>query len=312
MICKILYGSHLYGLNTENSDTDYKGVFLPVLRDLLLQKAPEHISKNTNKSDSKNTNMDVDFELFSIHKFMKLVASGQPMAIEMLFAPKSYVTESTQLWWDIVNVREQLLTNKIKAFVGYCRNQATKYCTKGDRLKSLDDLINTFEYALFPQAKLEVGYKELCERMEGRVGFEKIINAKNIPAFKILGKEYCCNTKISTILESLYKQRGKYGKRSEGSKEMGGADWKALSHALRISFEAQEILSTGKLTLPLRPDERQIVMDVKLGRVGMEEVEKGLTQVLDNVDRIQCMSKLPDEFDQELADKLILKNYGAW
>ena len=54
------------------------------------------------------------------------------------------------------------------------------------------------------------------------------------------------------------------------------------------------------------------MMNVKLGRVGMVEVEKALTQVLDNVELIQSMSRLPDKFNQDLADKLILKNYGAW
>ena len=32
------YGSHLYGLNTENSDLDFRGVYIPNLDDIILHK----------------------------------------------------------------------------------------------------------------------------------------------------------------------------------------------------------------------------------------------------------------------------------
>ena len=38
MKCK--HGSHLYGLNTPNSDIDYKGIFMPDLNELLLETSP--------------------------------------------------------------------------------------------------------------------------------------------------------------------------------------------------------------------------------------------------------------------------------
>ena len=36
LIVKMKFGSHLYGTDTENSDVDYKGVFLPSKEDILL------------------------------------------------------------------------------------------------------------------------------------------------------------------------------------------------------------------------------------------------------------------------------------
>ena len=42
ILFKTLTGSKLYGTNSENSDTDIKGVFLPDIKDLLLNKAPKH------------------------------------------------------------------------------------------------------------------------------------------------------------------------------------------------------------------------------------------------------------------------------
>ena len=37
-IVKILYGSHLYGTDTKHSDRDYKGVYIPGWRDIILSK----------------------------------------------------------------------------------------------------------------------------------------------------------------------------------------------------------------------------------------------------------------------------------
>lgn len=61
------HGSHLYGTNTEKSDTDYKGIFLPSIEDYLLQKVQKTITQNTGDGKSKNSNTDIDDQLFSLN-----------------------------------------------------------------------------------------------------------------------------------------------------------------------------------------------------------------------------------------------------
>ena len=41
IICLMKFGSHLYGTNTTDSDTDYKGVYMPTKRQILLGKCPK-------------------------------------------------------------------------------------------------------------------------------------------------------------------------------------------------------------------------------------------------------------------------------
>ena len=48
-----VHGSHLYGLNTPESDIDYKGVFMPSIDELLLGKSPKQISESTGNDSSK-------------------------------------------------------------------------------------------------------------------------------------------------------------------------------------------------------------------------------------------------------------------
>lgn len=77
-------GSTAYGLATENSDIDIKGVYLlPTKTVLGIKFDPQHTTKD---------HVDPDWVYHEVGKFMKLVASGNPTLTEML-----YLTEYTKL-----------------------------------------------------------------------------------------------------------------------------------------------------------------------------------------------------------------------
>ena len=48
------FGAHLYGTDTKTSDLDYKGIFLPSVEEILLNKIPKCINLSTNKTNIKN------------------------------------------------------------------------------------------------------------------------------------------------------------------------------------------------------------------------------------------------------------------
>jgi len=53
VVVELLFGSHLYGLNTPESDKDYKGIVLPTAEDILLGHTSFHIDKSTGNDKSK-------------------------------------------------------------------------------------------------------------------------------------------------------------------------------------------------------------------------------------------------------------------
>ena len=57
-----VFGSHLYGTNTENSDKDYKGIFLPSVKNLILGKKMDSISLTSGNNNSKNSSEDCDIQ----------------------------------------------------------------------------------------------------------------------------------------------------------------------------------------------------------------------------------------------------------
>ena len=82
------YGSHLYGTNTENSDLDYRGIFIPKIRDLVLKRDVDEYNTELNMN-----NIKVDVKLFSIHKFIKLYNSYK---LRWLGSPNMSATFSTR------------------------------------------------------------------------------------------------------------------------------------------------------------------------------------------------------------------------
>jgi predicted nucleotidyltransferase len=103
LIVEMRYGSHLFGTATPQSDIDLKGVYLPKARDILLQRVkPSHVFSPPKARGQKNSPGDVDREIYSLQRFLSLLAEGQTTALDMLFAPDSALTmQPGTLWQEI-------------------------------------------------------------------------------------------------------------------------------------------------------------------------------------------------------------------
>ena len=59
IIVQMLFGSHLYGTNTPNSDTDMKGIFMPEANQILLGNIPKCMNFNTKKNSSEKNSPEI-------------------------------------------------------------------------------------------------------------------------------------------------------------------------------------------------------------------------------------------------------------
>jgi polyhydroxyalkanoate synthesis regulator phasin len=112
------------------------------------------------------------------------------------------------------------------------------------------------------------------------------------PAFEVCGKQYPLTNKITTILKSVDGTLKNYGERV---KEYEGeqVDWKALSHAIRITEQILELCGTGKLTFP-RPN-AQFLLDVKSGKLTLDEATNYLNDAFSKVDDAIATSILQEK-----------------
>ena len=111
-------GSTAYGLATENSDVDIKGVYLLPTKDILaIGFDPQHTTKD---------HVDPDWVYHEVGKFMKLVLAGNPTVTELLYLDE--YTILTPVGQKLIDNRSAFLSTKavMNAYRGYAFSQAKR------------------------------------------------------------------------------------------------------------------------------------------------------------------------------------------
>jgi hypothetical protein len=314
------FGSHLYGTDTPSSDLDFKSVFVPSARDILLGRVNDVVVTNTKtKNTEKNTVDDIDNEGFSLRKYLDLLSKGQTVAIDMLFAPPEMIVETNSsliwIWKEIYNNRHRLITKQSASFVGYCRQQANKYGIRGSRMKEVENTKVFFERLLLdhhPVTTVGNFHDEIMNELVKDAQHTEIVELKN-PNGMIIKHLSCAGKKVPytvSIKEAVAIYRAlydKYGERALKAKNNEGIDWKAMSHAVRVATEAIELATTGFIHFPLLNKDR--ITKIKLGEINFHEVADEIAILMEEVEIAFAKSSLREKPDYEWIDSLVMSTY---
>lgn len=90
---------------------------------------------------------------------------------------------------------------------------------------------------------------------------------------------------------------------------MYGFDTKYAMHMLRLGFQGVELLTTGRLSLPMREPERSYLLDVRLGKVGEEECLARAGELEQQLTDLAQTSLLPAEPDDPRVQEWVLSAY---
>jgi len=300
------FGSHLYGTNTEKSDVDYKGVFLPTKKEILLNKIPKCRSFTTSNGLVKNNLGDVDEEVYSLHYFLKLACDGQTVAMDMLHAPEKMLVQSSDIWRNIVKQKTRFYTKNLNSFVNYARRQASKYGIKGSRLNAVLEVLKVLK-ANDPEGRLRDVWNQLPRN---EYCHDLGVDPNAMRQYQVCGKTFQESSAIGYVLPILNKFYDEYGHRAKLAAENKNIDWKAISHALRAAVQTKEILMTGTINFPLK--DAPFLLDVKSGRLDYTgEVAQVLESLMDEVEKLVNESDLPDKVDVEYWDGFICETLEA-
>lgn len=326
------FGSHLYGTSTPESDVDFKEIFIPHPRDILMGRAMNHTNLNTNNTSSKNSKDDVDHELFSLKYFFELASTGETVALDMLHTPSSMVVKSDLpgVWKFIQDNRSRFYTTDMKSYLGYVRKQAAKYGVKGSRLADLRkviEIIKDIPEWKYDDRPLQKGLNErwkvqdiqdklpLGEFLEWTTFVDHKSGEQHF--YNVLGRKFQTTITIKEMKHSLMKLWDEYGERARKAEANEGIDWKALSHALRAGLQLQEIYETDDLVYPLK--HKEVVLKVKSGLVPFKEVQELLEETVDVVESLAFIAakngmrdKVDMSFWDDFVEKVYLENHKAY
>ena len=317
-LMRCLHGSRLYGTSTPSSDHDFKSLHVPSAQDILLQAAVPVLSLSTGTSASRNGADDMDDESFALHKFMRMLRDGDTNAVEMIFAPDSMLAHSTPEWEAIRSHRARFVNARCSGYVGYCRNQASKYSVKGDRLgavRSAQALLRQAIAVHGPKARLGVAADAIAAHVAAHPGLSLVEDVPHpqgraVPHWEVCNRKAPFTVMLREVEAMTTRTLEGYGARARAAEGADGVDFKAVSHALRVGFQARELLTTGGLTLPRPLAEAAYLLDVKLGRIPFREVGPVLDPLLAEVEAASASSVLPPESDVELMDSIVFDLYG--
>jgi hypothetical protein len=317
-IIEIKFGSHLYGTDTPNSDLDLKAIYLPEAREICLGRVRRNICSSRPKQPfERNTKDDIDIEIFSLGEYLKLLLEGQTMALDMLFAlqrPEMVQRfNRSDLFDQIYENRFKLLNRQVNAFLGYARQQASKYGVKGFRVHALRETLEFFKS--FPEVMDRVSeHGDKVRRFVKELNNEHVkITVLESPDKKPLDHLEVCSKylpftgTIKNALVGLQKRFDAYGHRALLAERNEGCDWKALSHAVRVNSEAKELLLSGFITFP-RPD-RELLIKVKTGQMPYKAIAEIIESGLEELEELRLKSILRDKPDYEWADDFLYSVY---
>lgn len=127
----LLSGSHLYGTATEESDIDYRGIFIGNKHYYLgfghkdTIEIPMNMFKNT------------DTTLYEIRKFFSLALAGNPNIIEYFFIPTK---TSSPEWEHILMQKDFFISKKVKhKFMGFAAAEMDKLLSLSEKIDDLEE-----------------------------------------------------------------------------------------------------------------------------------------------------------------------------
>lgn len=88
-----------------------------------------------------------------------------------------------------------------------------------------------------------------------------------------------------------------------------GYDTKYAMHALRLGFQGVELLTTGRLTLPVPEPQRGYLRAIRRGEVPLAEVVAAVRDAEDRLIALQDDAQVPDEPDRDWVDQWLHRSH---
>lgn len=275
---KSVTGSRLFGCYTESSDWDFKSVYLPDSRDLVLGNAMGSHASTSEQEDNSS---------FSLKKFLHLLKKMELNSVELLLSTKPKLNDPRfdihPVWRELYDNRYKILSANKKPFVGFAKGQAMRYAVRGHRYDTLKSVVNYLK-RLQPSTRLRdvPNMKISLNGLEG-LSWLTLIDGVYLSVFD---RKVSINVKASEALAVYEKPLEQAGERTIQAAGTSGVDWKGLYHAHRVVDEGIELWETGDIKFPLKG--KFEYLKIRGGEVyTLEEVLESFLKKLDRLEKLE-------------------------
>ncbi|MBF97684.1 MAG: nucleotidyltransferase [Owenweeksia sp.] len=330
IVMECISGSKAYGLDTPESDTDIKGVFVLPKHEFYGLDYLEQVSNPSN-----------DIVFYELKRFVELLAKNNPNILELLATPDDSVIIKHSL---LAELKPDLFLSRLclQSFGNYAMAQIRK--ARGLNKKILNPMerkrrdVLDFCYIIEGQGSVPLrdfleskGWKqEQCGLSkiphmhevyglyhEKDLGFEGIISSGRANSVKLssIPKELCPKA-ILSFNQSGYSKYCKVYKeywdwvenrndvRYRNTEAHGkNYDAKNMMHTFRLLAMAEEIARDGALNVR-RPD-RDFLLGIKHGEFSYKELVRQAEEKMEMLIHLYDKSKLPERPNERKIGKIL-------
>jgi predicted nucleotidyltransferase len=308
-------GSHFFKLNGPNSDKDYRGIYMPSNKEFYegeTKRAMYSCQTQKNSKGLKNTNQDTDFTLFSITKFFNLLSSGDFNMMELLHAPDDVIIIDSEYMQYLRSIRQNILVNDISAFLGFIKKEYKRYAININHYGILQDFLS-FLSNFDRLSTLKEIWPELQEhaKVNPQISFTESMvgHGQYVPSIKIAQRLLQSTVRVGYAKESIEHILDRYGHRQKEMAE-SGVEYKGLYHALRLIYEANDLIHNGEFSIPFDKNRHKTLLDIKNGIIQQQALFDLIDTEIDKLYIYEQRRISNKETVKYLIDKLLFSLCG--
>lgn len=293
VLFKHLAGSKLYGTDLPESDTDFKEIFIPSPREILLGRTTNASQTTTGNDKGKNTSEDEDVTRMSVQKFLMLCAKGDVGCIETLFADSNEdaVIYEHSLWGFITERhRSELFNRSIGKAIGYMRSQVNRYVVRGSRADAVDNIVSLL--ASLPKGDRLESHLDKIENAISGFEFSSLDTEGSVTHLNICNRKAPLRNKVGDTYDIYKKLQDEYGNRTKAAQNMSGVDRKGIQHCARIGEQTLQLLKEGKIEFPVKNAE--YYKGIRKGLVPIEGVTEKIDSLFQEIESLGVDSDYSD------------------
>lgn len=297
----VKHGSQAYGMATENSDLDIKGVCIPPKEYYLGVHPTFEQSEFSNKHKNPEKKDEIEAVIYELRKFIKLAAECNPNIIEVLWVDPSDYIIVHPLAEKLIDNRHKFISKKAKfTFSGYAHAQLKRI--KNHRAWLLNP----------PKARptrSEFGLPEMRKLSKSNFGaIEKIVedNAFELSEEVVVlwQKERAYNNALSQW-KQYQNWKATRNKDRFVLEEKYGFDTKHGAHLVRLMKMCKEILETGEVKVK-RPDADELLA-IRAGAWKFDELIEWAEKMEQECEELYKTSQIPHKVDHKFIDNLSIE-----